>query len=128
MSIGGIIAQFGRCLFVYRPAVAVGADGQVSRSYAREFTVTGFVQPGSQSSDVAQGRMNGRTATTIYVEGCADVEVDDEIHDRIAGTANVKTWRVTGVTNPGLLGDTGAAPHLNHTEIECVEIEPEVSL
>jgi hypothetical protein len=56
------------------------------------------------------------------------VEVDDEIHDRIAGTANVKTWRVTGVTNPGLLGDTGAAPHLNHTEIECVEIEPEVSL
>lgn len=126
MSIGGIIARFGRCLFVYRPETAVGNDGQVSRSYDREFEVRGFVQPATQSSDVAQGRANGRTSTTIYLENCADVRIDDEIHDRVTGTA--KTWRVTGVTNPGELGDTGAAPHLNHTIVDCVEIEPEAAL
>ena len=72
MSIGGIIARFGRCLFVYRPETTVATDGRVSRTYEREFEVRGFVQPASQSSDVAQGRMNGRTSTTIYLENCAD--------------------------------------------------------
>lgn len=126
MSIGGIVARFGRCLFVYRPETAVESDGRVSRSYGREFEVRGFVQPSAQSSDVAQGRMNGRTATTIYLEGCADIRIDDEIHDRVTGSA--KTWRVVGVTNPGDVGETGAAPHLNHTIIDCVEVEPEVTL
>lgn len=126
MSIGGILARFGRCLFVYRPETAVGADGQVARTYGREFEVRGFVQPSSQSSDAAQGRMNGRTATTIYVDGCADIRVDDEVHDRVTGSA--RTWRVVGVTNPGDVGETGAAPHLNHTIVDCVEVEPEVTL
>jgi hypothetical protein len=128
VSIGGIIAQFGKCLFVYRPDFTVASDGQSARAYSREFTIHGFIQPGAQSSDVAQGRENGRTTTTIYVEGCSDVRIADEIHDKVSGTETVKTWRVTGVVNPGFLGDTGAAAHLNHTEIECVEVEPEVTL
>jgi hypothetical protein len=126
LSIGGIVARFGRCLFVYRPDTSVGNDGQVARTYEREFEIRGFVQPASQSSDIAQGRFNGRTTTTIYVDGCSDIRIDDEIHDKVSGTA--RTWRVTGITNPGDLGDTGAAPHLNHTIVDCVEIEPEVSL
>lgn len=126
MSIGGLIAMFGRCLFVYRPDTTVASDGRVERAYSREFEVRGFVQPGTQTSDVAQGRMSGRTQTTIYLESCADIRIDDEIHDKVTGTA--KTWRVTGVSNPGLLGDTGASPHLNHTIVDCVEVEPEVSL
>ena len=126
MSVGGLVARFGRCLFVYRPTTAVETDGRVSRTYEREFEVRGFVQPASQSSDVAQGRMNGKTTTAISLEGCADIRIDDEIHDKVTGTA--KTWRVTGVTNPGELGETGAAPHLNHTIVDCVEVEPEVTL
>lgn len=126
MSIGGLISRFGRCLFVYRPDTAVESDGRVSRTYSREFQIVGFVQPASQSSDVAQGRMNSRTSTSIYVEGCSDILIDDEIHDKVAGSA--RTWRVVGVVNPGELGETSTAPHLNHTIVECVEVGPEVTL
>ena len=126
MSIEGIVARFGRCLHVFRATTGIATDGQVTRSYARVFEVHGFLQPQGQTEEVAQGRMQARTAGAVYIAGCHDIRIDDELHDYYAG--GVRTWRVNGVINPGDLGETGLAPHLNQTVVSVVEVEPEVTL
>lgn len=126
MSIGSLIARFGATLYVRRSTTTLGADGEMSLDYKQVDVVRGWVQPASQTSEVAQGRENARTSTTIYLEGLVDVEIDDEIHDVASGTG--RTWRIVGSVNPGFVGTTAAAPHLNMTSVECVEVEPTRSL
>ena len=120
MSIGSLVARFGRRLWVQRPTVSVGADGEVARAYAAVCCVRGFVQPNTESSDVAQGRMSGRTGTTIYLEGKVDIRIDDEIRDALSGG---RLWRVTGAVNPGDVGASQAAPHLSMTVVDATEVD-----
>ena len=120
MSIGGLVARFGRRLWVYRPTIGVASDGEVTRPYAAVCCGKGFVQPTTQSSDVAQGRMDGRTSCTIYLEGAVDIRIDDEVRDSLATTA--RNYRVIGSVNPGELGLTQAAPHLSMTAVDAVEV------
>ena len=99
MSIESIVNRFGITLYVYRPTTGVNTDAQVTRSYSRVSEVRGFVQPAGQTSEVYQGRMEGRTPCTIYIQGSADIRIDDELRDGFYGT--VRNWRVTGASNPG---------------------------
>lgn len=126
MSIAGLVDRFGITLYVFRPTSTVGADGEVALAFANVLEVRGFVQPSTQTSEVAQGRENGRTTVSIYLAGAVDVRIDDELHDASSGSA--KTWRVIGATNPGEVGTSGAAGHLNMTVVECIEVEPNVTL
>ena len=81
MSIAGLIDRFGIALWVFRPTATVGNDGEVALAFASVLETRGFVQPTSQTSEVAQGRENGRTTTTIYMAGSVDVRIDDEIRN-----------------------------------------------
>lgn len=121
MSIQGLVSRFGVQLWVYRPSLGVASDGELTRSYVAICCVKAFVQPSTQTSDVAQGRMQGRTAGTAYISGLVDIRVDDELRNML--TPNARNWRVTGAANPGEVGATQAAPHLNMTLVEVVEIE-----
>ena len=126
MSIAGLIDRFGISLWVFRPTATVGNDGEVALAFASILETRGFVQPTSQTSEVAQGRENGRTTTTIYFSGSIDVRIDDEIRNAATGTTRV--WRVIGATIPGEVGASSAAPHLLMTVVDCVEVEPEVAI
>jgi hypothetical protein len=123
MSIASMISQFGILLQIRIPVYAVATDGSVTRSYGREIEARGFIQPSGQSDQVFQGRINGRRNVTIYFEGALDISVDAEIHDSLFLPA--RQWRVTGTTNPGELGQSGASQHLNMTVVDAVEINPE---
>jgi hypothetical protein len=105
MSIASMISQFGILLQIRIPVYAVETDGS------------------GQSDQVFQGRINGRRNVTIYFEGALDISVDAEIHDSLFLPA--RQWRVTGTTNPGELGQSGASQHLNMTVVDAVEINPE---
>lgn len=128
MSIAGLVDRFGITLYVFRPTVTTNADGEVGLKFDSVLQTRGFVQPSTQTSDVAQGRELGRTTVTIYFSGTVDVRIDDEIHDASTGTA--RTWRVSGIVNPGEVGTSGAAAHLNMTVVDCQEIEaqPRITL
>lgn len=126
MSISALISRFGTTLYVRRSTTTIGNDGEMSLDYKQVDSARGFVQPSVQTSDVAQGRENARTTTSIFFEGLLDVEIDDEIHDVASGTG--RTWRIVGSINPGFVGTTGSAPHLSMTVVECVEVEPTRSL
>jgi secreted PhoX family phosphatase len=61
--------------------MSVAADAGAVRTYNR-ITELGkcFIQPNGQSQDVFEGRMNSRTAATIYISGNRDtIEIDDEL-------------------------------------------------
>ena len=120
MSIGSLVSRFGRKLWVNRPTVAVAADGEVTRTYAAVCCVRGFVQPTTKTSEVSQGRENGRTTTAIYLEGKCEIRIDDEIRDALTGG---RLWRVIGAVNPGDVGASQAAPHLSMTIVDCVEVD-----
>lgn len=126
LSISGIVDRFGITLDVFRPTNGIAADGEVTLTFASVLQAKGFVQPSTQSSPIAQGREQGRTQTTIYFSGSVDVRIDDEIHDAASGTA--RTWRVVGAVNPGEVAASGAAAHLNLTAVDCIEVEPSVSV
>lgn len=128
MSIAGLVDRFGITIYVFRPTVTTNADGEVGLKFDSVLQTKAFMQPASQSSDVAQGRELGRTNATAYFSGSVDVRIDDELHDVLTGTA--RTWRVIGIVNPGEVGTSGAASHLNMTVVECQEIEalPRISL
>jgi hypothetical protein len=128
LSIAGLVDRFGITLYVFRPTATVGADGEVALAFANALETKGFVQPSSESSDVAQGRELGRTSATAYFAGTVDVRIDDELHDVSTGSA--RTWRIVGIVNPGEVGTSAAAAHLNMTVVECQEIEavPRISL
>jgi len=125
LSISALVDRFGIDLYVYRPSVSTGNDGEVALSFAKAYSARGFIQPTSQTSDVAQGRENGRTTATIYFTGSVDVRIDDEIRNAESGT--YRLWRVVGAVNPGEVGVTYAAPHLSMTAVDCIEVEPELS-
>lgn len=124
MSIASLVDRFGIDLHLYRASVTTGNDGEIALTYSRATVVRGFIQPTSQTSDVAQGRENGRTTTTIYFSGLVDVRIDDEL--RSADAVPYRVWRVIGSVNPGDVGVSLAAPHLNMTAVDCVEVEPEI--
>lgn len=126
MSIEAMVARLGVPLYLYRPTTSVGADGEVSRSYARAVELRGFVDPGTKSSDVAYGRATGRVPVTIYLSGYVDVRIDDEIRNGYSGT--VRNWRVTGATNPGETYSSNGAPNMLMTVVACEEVEPGVTL
>lgn len=123
MSIESLINQFGITLYIREPSYTVESDGSVNRAYARVTNQVGFIQPSGQSEPVAQGRLEGRTSCTIYFLGSLNISIDAEIHDSEGLTA--RQWRVTGVTNPGDVGVSGARPYLNMTVCEAVQIEPD---
>jgi hypothetical protein len=123
MSIDSLVSQFGITLYLREPTYAVQNDGTVDRTYGRISSVKGFIQPSGQTEPVIQGRLEGRTAVSIYFVGAITIGIDWEIHDSEALTA--RQWRVTGVTNPGEVGQSGAAQHLNMTVVDAIEIQPE---
>lgn len=126
MSIAGLIAKFGKTLYQYRPTVTRATDGQVVRTYSTiQATVVGFIQPSGQTTDPAQGRTNTRTQATIYLEGLVEVLADDEFYESNVGSTTA--WRVVGATNPGYVGTTLAAPHLNMTVVQVVAVDPRVT-
>lgn len=126
MSIAGLIGKFGRTLYQYRPTITRATDGQVVRTFdTLQATVFGFIQPSGQTTDPAQGRANSRTSATIYLEGLVDVDADDEFYE--SKTGSTIAWRVVGSTNPGYVGTTAAAPHLNMTVVQVVAVEPRVT-
>ena len=126
MSIETLVNQFGMTLYIRLPAYTVQSDGSISRQYGRVFTATGFIQPSSQSEPVIQGRYEGRTSATIYFVGALSIGIDYEIHD--SESLTTRQWRVTGVVNPAELGQTGARPSLNMTDVDCVEVEPNADI
>jgi hypothetical protein len=126
MSIEALVNRFGLTLYIYRPTTGVGADGEVSRAYARISEVKGFVDPGSESSAIALGRANGQTSATIYIAGSSDVRIDDEIRSGITGT--VRNWRVDGAVQPGETFAAQSASHLTMTVVMATEVDPGVTL
>jgi hypothetical protein len=124
MSIESIIREFGVSLHIWRPTIGRASDGEITRTYAVVSSATGFIQPSSQGQDVFEGRMNSRTAGTIYFAGVVDVRIDDEIRDQSAiPTADTRVWRVTGAVKPA---DIAAPLRLSMTAVEVVEVEPDI--
>lgn len=124
MSIEAIIREFGMSLHIWRPTIARATNGEITRTYAVSSSATGFVQPATESQDVFEGRMNTRTAGTIYFSGVVDVQIDDEIRDQGAiPSAASRVWRVIGAVNPA---DLGVPFRLSMTVVDVVEVEPEI--
>lgn len=124
MSIEAIIREFGVSLHIWRPTIGRATDGEITRTYAVVTSVTGFIQPSSQGQDVFEGRMNSRTAGTIYLSGAVDVRIDDEIRDQSAiPTAATRVWRVVGAVQPA---DIAAPSRLSMTTVDVVEVEPDI--
>jgi len=83
-----------------------------------------------QSQDVFEGRMNSRTAATIYISGNQDtIEIDDELYEVGVSGGITDRWRVVGRTNPAEIGrGAGFARHLNLTVIDAVQVSPTITL
>lgn len=124
MSIESIIREFGVSLHIWRPTIGRASDGEITRTYAVVSSATGFIQPSSQGQDVFEGRMNSRTAGTIYFAGVVDVRIDDEIRDQSAiPTGATRVWRVVGAVQPA---DIAAPLRLSMTAVDVVEVEPDI--
>jgi len=121
VSIGAIVDRFGKRLWLYRPTIARLADGRIERTYAKVVAAKFFVQPQGQTQEVAEGRINSRTASTLYAAGVIDIRVDDELRENEDGTGRV--FRVTGTINPG---EMGVGEYLSMTVCEAVEVEPDL--
>ena len=127
MSIASLVQQFGTTYYRARPLTTVQTDGTVQRTRTPVLEILGWIQPSGQTQDVYEGRMNSRTAGTMYIEGLVDVAIDDEIYTGTGGT--VSTWRVSGTINPGLLDQTQIGGHpLNMTVVEVTLVEPSLTL
>ena len=127
MSIASLIQQFGQTYYRARPLVTVGTDGTVQRTRTPVLEVFAWIQPNGQTQDVFEGRMNSRTAGTLYAEGLVDLAIDDELYTNTGGL--VSTWRISGATNPGLLDQTQIGGHpLNMTVVEVTLVEPQLNL
>lgn len=129
MSIESLIYRFGRTFYVYRPTVAAKSDGTSSWSYLPKdptLTLQGFLQPSAQSEDPFEGRANTRTTGTMYFVGDQDIRIEDEIYTTTNGTS--PCWRVRGRINAGELGKTFAAPHLNMTAVDVIEVSPTLTV
>jgi len=126
MSIEALVNRLGLTLYVYRPTVSVGNDGEVARQYVRTAEIKGFVDSGSEDSAIAYGRATGQTSATIYLSGSVDVRIDDEIRSGVTGT--VRNWRVGGVVNPGETVASNGAWNLAMTVVTATEVDPGVTL
>ena len=127
MSIASLVTEYGTMLYLHRPTMSVSSDGKPMRTYAYVVSARGFIQPSAQSQERLEGRLNGRTAATIYFTGTLDVRIDDELYTGTSGT--VDRWRVTGATNPGEVGRNFSVSHrLNMTVVEAVQVDPSISL
>ena len=130
MSIERLIEQFGVALYLWKPTMSVAADAGAVRTYNR-VTELGkcFIQPNGQSQDVFEGRMNSRTAATIYISGNQDdIEIDDELYEVGVAGGITDRWRVVGRTNPAEIGrGAGFARHLNLTVIDAVQVSPSIT-
>jgi hypothetical protein len=127
LSIASLLQQFGTTYYRARPLTTVQSDGTVQRSRTPVLEIFAWIQPSGQNQDVFEGRMNSRTAGTMYIEGSVDVAIDDEIYTGTGGT--VSTWRVSGAINPGLLAQTQVGGHpLNMTVVEVTLVEPTLVL
>ena len=124
MSIESIVTEFGVGLHIWRPTITRNTDGQVIRTYAVASSARGFIQPTTQTGDVFEGRMNTRTAGTVFFTGSVDVRIDDEIRDQSAiPTSDTRVWRVVGAVKPG---DVGVPSRLSMTVVDVVEVEPDI--
>lgn len=129
MSIASLISRFGRTFHVYRPVMTDSADGTRKWAYSPGspvLSLTGFLQPATQGEDPFQGRASSRTQGTMYFEGNQDIRIEDEIYTTTNGSSPV--FRVRGVVNPGEIGNTLSALHLNMTVVEVVEVEPDATI
>ena len=127
MSIASLIQQFGQTYYRARPLVTVSTDGTVQRTRTPVLEVFAWIQPSGQTQDVFEGRMNSRTAGTLYAEGLVDLAIDDELYTNTGGL--VSTWRISGATNPGLLDQTQIGGHpLNMTVVEVTLVDPQLNL
>lgn len=130
MSIGALISRFGRTYYVHRPSITTHTDGTRRWNYdtgVSAITATGWFQPSGQSESPFEGRANSRTAGTIYFEGKLDILIEDEIYT-VDVDGKTPVFRVTGLINPGLVGSSGAAPHLNMTVVDVLQVDPEETL
>jgi hypothetical protein len=128
LSIERLIEQFGVALYLWKPVMTVAPDASAVRTYGR-VTELGkcFIQPNGQSQDVFEGRMNSRTAATIYISGNINIEIDDELYEDVPDFESAARWRVVGRTNPAEIGrGTGFARHLNLTVIDAVQVSPSI--
>ena len=124
MSIESLVREFGVTLHIWRPTITRATDGEIERAYAVVTTLTGFIQPSSASGDVFEGRMNTRTAGSIYFAGVVDVRIDDEIRDQTEiPYAATRVWRVLGAVNAA---DVAAPARLSMTVCDVVEVEPTI--
>jgi len=127
LSIASLIQQFGQTYYRARPTVSIGPDGNVYRTRSPILEVLAWIQPSGQTEEVFEGRMNSRTAGTLYAEGLVDLAIDDELYTDIGGL--VSTWRISGATNPGLLNQTQIGGHpLNMTVVEVTLVEPQITV
>jgi len=127
LSIESLVSEFGTVLYLHRPTMTVSSDGKPMRTYGYIANARGFIQPSGQSSDTLEGRLNVRTAATIYFVGSFDVRIDDELYTGTSGT--VARWRVIGSTNPGEIGRNFPNAHrLNMTVVEATMVDPSISL
>ena len=108
--------------------MTVAPDASAIRTYSKVTELgKGFIQPNGQSQDVFEGRMNSRTAATIYLSGNHDIEIDDEIYEDVAVFESADRWRVVGRTNPAEIGrGAGFARHLNLTVVDAIQVSPSI--
>lgn len=129
MSIAALVSKFGRTFHVFRPTISVSEDATRKWAYSPGvpvLSIVGFFQPTAEAEDPFQSRANSRTTGTIYFEGSQDIRIEDELYEAAVGST--KVFRVRGVVNPGELGTTGAAPHLNMTTVDVVEVAPSTTV
>lgn len=130
MSIAALVDRYGRTLYVMRPTTTVTTDGTVVRSYPTTPTVTakGFIQPSGQTSEVFEGRMNSRTACSIYFAGVVAIEVDDLIYDVLPAALPSGTSRVFRIIGTIVPGDLNSTEYMCMTVCDAVEVLPEIDV
>ena len=126
MSIASLVTTHGKELWWSRPTITRASDGRAIRTYAEISSALFFVQTGSQSSDVFEGRANTRVSASLYAVGVLDIRIDDELRD-VESTPSPNTYarnfRVIGVANPLDFASTNA---LSMSVVDVVQVDPDV--
>jgi len=126
MSIASLVSRYGKRLYWSRPYITRASDGRAIRTYEEVSSALFFVQTGSQSSDVFEGRANTRVSASLYAVGVLDIRIDDEVRD-VASTPEpdiyARNFRVIGVANPLDFASTNT---LSMSVVDVVQVDPDV--
>jgi hypothetical protein len=128
MSIASLVSRHGKRLYWSRPTITRASDGRAIRTYAEVSSALFFVQTGSQSSDVFEGRANTRVSASLYAVGVLDIRIDDEIRDVEAQPfplSLARNFRVIGVANPL---DFASTDTLSMSVVDVVQVDPDVDV